>query len=508
MRRAGAMSILALGAGSLAFGQEAPTLDQKIADIQRQLDALKAEQKAQTEPVPATEAAPLDTRLDGAVRNSPTEALREPRRLNISAPWMDGLNITGLLHLRGDFWANYDSGAGNNDVQSFGTEAQLAFDARVSEKTSVRVVLHYSDIWGNDTAHGLGGTGRLTADAPSSNGGDIAGQEVNLNVQDIYGTGIDLTAGRQLIQFGSERILGDDEWRLTRTSLDGFRFDNDMGDMAGKWSLIAVRLQDNDNGAVGELVPTAPAAPGNNPVNNADLFGFYYTVAPRDLGTVDVYVFLLDDFNYSDNGAVGRTRLTTYGVRWESADFNGFGVEAEGATQFGKIFGESFHNYGFGTYAVHAEASYQPGNIEYFDGLYAMFDHATGGDEPEENFTQILPTLHGWFGMTDFFSWTNIQHFGVAAGFQLGDGTATVGYHWNRRASNSAGFTGYNMSAAGTGGSKELGQELTGSYFMECTKSTSVGVGVGYFMPGEGFHDLTGVSNDMVFSYFASTTRF
>lgn len=222
MRKAGAMSVLALGAGSLAFGQDASSQAQKIAELQKQVDAMQAQLRAlQTE----TPSGGLEARLDGAVRNSPVEALREPRRLNISAPGLDGLNIDGLVHIRGDYWANFDSGGGNNDVSSFGTEAQLGFDARVSEKTSIRIGLHYSDIWGNDTNHGLGGTSRLTDDSTTSSDGDINAQEVLLRVGDLYGTGVDMTVGRQRIELGAERIIGDDDWRLTRTSFDGFRFD-------------------------------------------------------------------------------------------------------------------------------------------------------------------------------------------------------------------------------------------------------------------------------------------
>ncbi len=506
MRTTGAMSILALGAGSLAFGQGVPTREQTIADLQKQVDAMQAQLRSLQSDAPATS---LDTRLDGAVRNSPVEALREPRRLNISAPGLDGLDISGLVHTRADYWGNFDTGGGNNDVLSFGTEAQLAFDARVSEKTSVRLNLHYSDIWGRDTQGGLDsstGANRLTDDTTTEAGGSISAQEVFLHVGDLYGTGVDMTAGRQRIEFGAERILGDDDWRLSRTSFDGFRFDNDLGEATGRWTLVALRLSDNDNSGVTDLLPSSPAAPGNNPVNNADLYGFYYTVSPRDLGTVDAYFFQLEDFNYP--AGMERTRFSTYGARWMSPDWEGLNFEAEGATQFGELFGNRTHNYGFGTYALHASAAFRPHDVEFIDGFHASYDYASGGDSPEENFVQLYPSLHGWFGVTDLFGWSNIQHINVGTSFDVGEGNLALGYHWNRRASSSAGFAGYNASDAGGFGNKDLGEELDLTYTMECTKSTTVGVGMGYFFAGNGFHDLTGNAGNMMYSYLAFSTRF
>lgn len=500
MRTAGAISILALFAGS-ASGQEALSRDQQIAELKKQVSALSA----QIDSLQATTPATLETRLEGAVRNSPAEALREPRRLNISAPGMDGMNLSGLIHIRGDYWANYDlDNSGQNDINSFGTEFQLGFDARVSEKTSVGIKLHYSDVWGDNTSTGLGDTTALTASSSSDEGQHIDAQMAVLKVNDIYDTGVDMSAGRQTIEFGKERVIGDDDWRLRRTSFDGFRFDNDLGGGAGKWTLVALRLNDADNSFSDDVVPGG----GGQVVNNADLFGMYYTTCPENMGTVDLYLFHLEDMNYSDNGAVGRTRFTTYGARWASPDWEGLSFEAEGVTQFGEFQGDRTHNFGFGTYAVHACAGFNPDNLEFFDGFHVAYDYATGGDEVHENYMQIAPSLHGWFGITDFFSWTNIQHVTLGTSFKMGDGTLNVGYHWNRRASSSAGFTGYNSASSNTGGSKALGQEADVTYVMECSKSTSVGLGLGYFMAGEGFHDLTGVSNDMVYGYFATTTRF
>jgi hypothetical protein len=506
MRFVGAISILALCVGSPAFGQDALDKDQKIQDLQKQIAGIQA----QLDAMKSDSTTPAQG-LDGKVRESPVDPATEPRRLNISAPGIEGIDLFGGIGVRADYWGNYNAaGNGSNDILSVGQETWLGAKAKISEKTSAGVTLHYAGIWGNNTFNGLdsAGNGRLTggtvtpATNAATNTPSVGVTEAWLSVKDMYNAGIDFLAGRQKIQFGAERIIGDDEWRLNRTVFDGFRLDQSLGADYGGWSLIAVRLQDNDNSGTSELTPT-----GSNKVDNADLYGFYYTMKRSDVGTLDAYVFDLQDMNYNDpTGAAGKTSWVTYGARWMSNSFGGATFEAEGATQFGYFTGSRTDNYGFGTYGLHLGANWSPEEkIQYFKAVHANYDYATGGTSPEGNFVQLYPSLHGTFGITDFFGWSNIQHFSVGSDFDALDGTIALSYHWNRMASHFGGFTGYNASGGSTvtSNDKDLGQEFDAVYSVECTKSTRVGMGLGYFFPGSGFAQMTGGSNDMVYSYLA-----
>jgi hypothetical protein len=510
MRFVGAVSIAALCVGSAASGQDANSSnDQKIDELQRQMAAMQA----QLDAMKAAPAKPAQG-LDGTVRESPVEPATEPRRLNISAPGIEGIDLFGGIGVRADYWGNYNAtGAGSNDILSVGQEAWLGAKAKISEKTSAGITLHYAGVWGNNTFNGLdtAGGGRLTGD-PGTNGNsnnpNVSVTEAWLAVKDMYNVGIDFTAGRQKIQYGAERIIGDDEWRLNRTVFDGFRLDQSLGSDMGGWSFIAVRLADGDNAGSSELTPTS-----GNKVNNTDLFGLYYSIKRNDVGTIDAYVFQLEDMNYDATAATpsDRTRLTTYGARWLSNSFGGATIEAEGATQFGEFNGQDTHNYGFGTYAVHVGANWSPEQkIEYFKAAHVNYDYATGGSSPEDNFVQLYPSLHGTFGITDFFSWTNIQHFSVGSDFDALEGTVALSWHWDRMASGVSGFVGYNAAggALGTSNNKDLGQECDLVYSVDCTKSTKVGMGIGYFFPGTGFHDMTGAANDMVYGYLGFRVLF
>jgi hypothetical protein len=509
MRIAVASSILALGVGTTAVGQEAPDREQRIAELQRQLDAMAAQLKQLQGETPASQAT-LEEKLDGAVRQSPSEALREPRRLNISAPSLEGLDITGMLRIRGDGWANYggDGTLHSNDILSFGTEAALSFNAKVSEKTSVRITGHFKDVWGDDVDHGASGIPASSIGISSDNN-ELEATEAYLSVHDMYESGVDFTAGRQIMQFGSERIVGDDEWRLTRTVLDGIRFDKDLGEGVGRVSFFGARLNDNDTLFATELVATNAAGDIHD---NSNLYGFFYTTKRDDLGTIDGYFFMLDDPN-THNGAAGagRTRVSTYGARWLSPSLGGVTVDGEFATQFGKILGDNFENYGFGTYAIHAGANWAaPEGTQFFRGVHVAYDYATGGDELHENFVTMLPTLHGWFGITDMFTWSNINHLTFGADFDTGMGMLAANYHLLRLASDDAGISGYNFSGtpAATGQSHDLGQEVDFVLMNQCTKSTDVGVGLGYLFVHEGLEDLGSGRRDMVFMYLVFRTHF
>jgi hypothetical protein len=533
---AGALSLLALGAGTTAFGQNAPDQQQQISDLQKQsaelqkqnadlqkkiemLDAKLNEIQGQ----PTVSSPGLESRLDGATRASAAEALREPRRLNISAPGLEGLDVTGMMHTRGEYWGNYNFGAGEMDGFEVGTEVSLGFNAKISEHSNVYLEPHGSFVWGDDLAYPLGGpTGTSTGTTTGSNVGVgsssdlVTMDQAYLHVNDAW-QGWNVTAGRQRIELGEERMLGDDEWNLNRTSFDGVRLDRQLGSRMGNMSVIAVRLQS-------QHTSTASLHPFNvGQDDHADLYSLYYTNKDDRIGTYDVYLFHLEDPNYNDAIPNNRTRWTTYGARWVSRAFGPVTFDTEAATQFGEFNGLKTHNWGGSVWAMHAGATFKPTGLsghvaEHDPSFVAAYDYASGGsDTSDQNtFVQLYPSLHGWFGMTDYFSWSNIEHWMLGVNAKAPHGTIGLSYHWNRLANKNtsattgAAFQGYNnFGGSGSKASgKELGQELDVVYSANCTKSTVVDTGLGYFMPGHAYTSLTGVTNDAVFAFIQFRTHF
>src|SRR5262249_32677847 len=148
-------------------------LQRQVDSFQKQLDAMRAGKQDGTT-VPAA-----DSKVDGAVRQGPVEPSADPRRLNISAPGIEGIDLFGGMQMRGDYWANYNVGGGPNDVLSAGTEAWLGARAKLSETVFVNFTLHYAGVWGNDTFNGLdsqfpGRVGGPVGGATSTNTGNDA----------------------------------------------------------------------------------------------------------------------------------------------------------------------------------------------------------------------------------------------------------------------------------------------------------------------------------------------
>jgi hypothetical protein len=514
MRFAGAISILALAAGSTAFGQNAADREQCIADLQKQLDAIAA-QLRELQGQPAAGTSSLEARLDGAVRQSPSEALREPRRLNISAPGLEGLDITGGVRGRGEYWGNYETGAGNADGFAFGGEAWLGFNMKISEKTSVFLQPQASYVWGDNTVHNLGdpndptgGSGPPGTSGSFTNTDDIEIVQAVLMVSDFYGTGGNLGVGRQKVELGAERMIGDDEWNLNRTTFDGFRYDNNLGD-PGNVTFIALRVEDVTHSSA-FLVPTTAGQEARG-----DLFGVYYTTTKNDqTGQFDVYVLHLEDPNYGSGVSGDETRWTTYGGRWQSPSWSGLSFDVEAATQFGEYLGQKTgnHDWGGDVWAAHAGACWKaPEDVQFFDGVCVAYDYATGGDDTSDrhSFVQLYPSVHSWFGLTDFFSWTNIEHWMAGVNFDVGEGTLMLAYHWNRMASGDGSFYGYNQfGGTGSTNGNDLGEETDLVYSVQCSKSTAVDLGLGYFRPGGAFESIVGGGDNVTFGYLQFRTAF
>ncbi len=515
MRFAGAISVLTFCVGSTALAQSAVDREQRITELQKQLDSIAA-QLRELQDGPAAGSTSLESRLDGAIRQSPSETLREPRRLNISAPGLEGLDITGNVRVRGEVWNDYDRGA-NGDSTGIGSEAALGFNAKVSEKSHVYLEPHAAFVWGDNTVHNLvggpigtgGGTAPNNSFFGNANSDVVVITQAYLSVADIYGSGWNMTAGRERVELGAERMIGDDEWSLNRTTFDGFRLDRNLGE-PGNVTVLAMRLKDPIHG-------TDYLGNANSPEDtHGELYGVYYSSQKNDqAGQFDVYLLHLEDENFQSGTPGDRTRWTTYGARWRTPSFGGLVVDAEAATQFGEYFGQDTnHDVGGDVWAFHADATYKAENVEFIDGFCVGYDYATGGDDVNNrhSFVQLYPSLHGWFGITDFFGWSNIIHFMAGASFKVEHGKLMLSYHRNRMASGEGGFVGYNNfggSSRVNGGGKDLGHEFDLVYSVDCTKSTAVDLGIAYFLPEDGYTASVGGGKDnMTFGYLQFRTRF
>ena len=55
---------------------------------------------------------------------------------------------------------------------------------------------------------------------------------------------------------------------------------------------------------------------------------------------------------------------------------------------------------------------------------------------------------------------------------------------------------------------KDLGEEFDIVWVIPCTQTTQVDLGMGFFMPGDGFESATGGDDNVVFGYLQFRTGF
>ncbi len=519
--------VFLLGVGSTpGFAQEnqgenpvdgSASKDQLILDLQKKINELsdRVQELEEQEDEPAllplspAPAAGLEERIDETIRMSPAEPVREPMRLNFSSPGLDRVSFSGFLRLRGQYWDRLHSAPGLKDsILSFDQRLDLGISLRVTEKTEVYFELHDQRVWGNDT--------------PLSTPPGVIAEEKNLEVSavyadfsDVYGSGFNFRVGRQKFELGNERHFGEDEWLNGTTRFDGIVGRKTMMDGAGHLTVAALRLADGDQALPAPFFGSEISPVGAGPTT-ADVYVGYFTwdymEGEGSNGTADFYVFFVDSDPLSGfrTGAApgvfgGQTSLVYYGARWEHS-IDPIWWEGEFTTHFGKVGGVRGDDYGFDNYAYAARVGFDP-DLDFLAGIYAGYDYATGGGNA---YIPLFPTDHGWFGIMDFATWANIEHFVVGADLDIladAEDTLSVSYHWLSQQADTGGFAG-NHQAGGVAGQKEIGQELDLTYTAQCTDNSTAQLGLGYFLPGDAYTGTFGSSNNVLFGFFQYMMRF
>ena len=224
-------------------------------------------------------------------------------------------------------------------------------------------------------------------------------------------------AGRQMLFYGDQRLVGHLEWSNIGRAYDGLRMMLDYG--TGQLDAFAVVF--------------TPA--GNGDLTKGTWFvGLYDTIGFLDGAvTWDQYVFgLFDTPGAMPPGTVidpanptpGPERsLVTLGTRLR-LDFGGVSTGIEGACQTGYQYG------GFGNddpsvdqhaYALHGDFRY---TIDVATSPYFRFEvnHASGNgtdsDRHWRRFDNLFPTNHGHYGYMDLASWSSSLNGSIGFGLE------------------------------------------------------------------------------------------
>ena len=311
-------------------------------------------------------------------------------------------------------------------------------------------------------------------------------------------TGLSLKAGRQLLTYGDERILGPLEWNNFSRTWDAAK----VRYAAEKWWVDAFAAS---------LVTIA-----DDEFNRSDLFnnnglgrdqilsGIYFSTTALDFQTTDVYALHLHES--------GSTDFLSFGTRWKSTPgkLGPWDYTAEFVGQTGEVKGKDLS-----AFAGHAEVGYT------FDApwkprLALDYSYGTGdgnaADGEVGTFQNLYPTNHLYYGYMDAASWQNIHDLNVslkvAPTKKL---TARLDYHALWLADTNDAW--YRANGVATvrpitpGADSHAGSEVDLTLTYAATKNLSFMAGYSRFFAGSYLSD-TGASDDADFAYFQATLKF
>jgi hypothetical protein len=288
-----------------------------------------------------------------------------------------------------------------------------------------------------------------------------------------------ITAGRQRLSFGGQRLLGELNWNNISNAFDAIRVD------AGKATIF---------GAKQGVLPL--------PSRNLFLAGGLYN---DSLGQT-VGVLKTDRFNGAQKG---RFTLSREG----QVALGGSRFEYQVAGQVGHESGAQVRAWaGFARFTqpvAHQVTAFVEGNL------------ASGGRSSStvNTFDQLNPTAHDRLGLLDTTGWQNILEYALGiratlphnqtAKLQFADLSLfdkTDSWYSALGTPNARGASTYTDASGASG--RHLGQELDLDYSLKLDRRTSIGAGCGVFWPGTFVQTLqAGTSNRQLWGYLQITVK-
>jgi len=315
----------------------------------------------------------------------------------------------------------------------------------------------------------------------------------------FHGKTVTLTAGRQELKFGDERVIGISDWTNNSRTWDGFDMrvgDRNRVDLFST-SVVAVHATSLDKHGAG--------------LTFHGVEGHITTLLPRTTIEPFVLVRALPRV-LSQQKTYGSELETTTGAYAASLLPLGFEYSATGTLQRGSYASDSIHA-GSGIARVGYMAKWMP----WAPRVQGEYDYATGN--PHRNALrigtndQIYPSNHNAFGLVDLFGFENIKQLrgnvdlrpakGLSMLFEAGSlhvATKMDGVY------SGSGSSVIKAPAAGFAGD-DIGTEFDASAKVVVRKYVVANVGVGHLFPGNVMtHNAHGAP--LTLAYLGFTYRF
>ncbi|MCK6480945.1 MAG: alginate export family protein [Planctomycetaceae bacterium] len=387
---------LLLGAGAAADAQE---------DLRGELERTRAEMRKLQEKVERLEG--LVGGDGGAVAKEVEAylAARPPGSLgNVTAPNSRGLKFSGQVVL----WVErFDdvyrpaepTGDDVNDIARLRTAIQADFD--VAEGLKARVEIRDARYYGSEPS-------TISQLQTTTGGTDL--KQGWFEATDLLGSGADLRAGRQVLAYGDQRLVGHLEWHTLGRSFDALRFARKWGDT--QVDLFAARTVEGGPWLAGFAPPVADDG-------DSDLYGLY-TATPKGLAGGDLDVYLLGFRSGAaaagEAGGSGNTFFGTGGLRWSRAGEEWDGG-FEGALQRGHLAGDPLS-----AFALHGHAGYTFADARGKPRIGVEANWASGDRDPgsgeRQSFQTLFPTDHPLYGPMNLTTWKNLREIALFLSLQ------------------------------------------------------------------------------------------
>lgn len=282
---------------------------------------------------------------------------------------------------------------------------------------------------------------------------------------------VKLTAGRQLLNYGAQRLLGPLDWTNTSRNWDAVKLE--LGTNDAKVDLFA-----------SSVVQVDPLGRVNHHRDGFNIHGAYSSfkkIVPK--AAFEPYLLW----------KTGNASIWTGGFRLAAMPgtkgLHNFDYQTEVVRQWGRVATtdhEAWAAYGIGGYTigshatkphVSAEYSYASGNRNTADHTHRTFDH-------------LLGTNHLFYGLVDTVGWQNLKNIRIGADAKPRKTLQfNVDYHWLWLASANdalydvAGRATVRPKAGNTATS--IGTELDLTLTWTASRQWKVGGGVGHLFAGE-----------------------
>ncbi len=402
--------------------------------------------------------------------------------------WDDAVSIGGEVRGRAEFSNNFytPDGLSARDDEFLLLRSKLHLDVHPSDLWRVYVELQDSRQFESDFAN--------RRSVPNGFEDDLDLFQSYVDLYHMFESPVSLRAGRQILSYGKQRLVGGFLWSNVSRSFDAVKVTVDLPDFyGGSVDVFFGEPIIHDWGNFNEFFETSN-----------QLYGVYSTW--KDVEFVDfieAYYLLrvnddVDDEVHSIGSRLGRAYDS--GIDWE--------IEIVG--QFGD-FGGLDHS----AFASHVEIGYSP-EMAWGPRFAIAHNYATGdddaGDGDHETFDNLFPTNHLHYGQMDRFSWRNghnIELEASASPIETLNVKSEFHFFILDEAEDDAWYNagGGVIRAGAPGADSYIGAEFDLSLNYQVCDNFAVGGGYSHFFAG-GFIEDTGDDDDADWGYIQATVTF